>query len=159
MAVDRREIMISAAPDDVWAAIGDPAALSTWFPGIVSAEVNGSSRVVTTASGLRLPEEIVTNDPVRRVFAYRLTAPLIRDHLGTIEVRDAGFGQVLVRYETRCEPDSIALMIGGACGSALRELRRQLESSSPLASASPGGATPGGASPGSTSPASARGAA
>jgi len=135
MAVDRRQILISAGPDAVWAVIGDPTALSCWFPGIVETEVNGTSRVVITASCLRMPEEIVTNDPVRRVFSYRLKAPLVRDHLGTIEVRDAGFGQTLVRYETRCEPDTIALVIGGACGNALHELRRLLEGSSALSRA------------------------
>ena len=127
MAVIRREIVIARAPEDVWRAIGDPAAISTWFPGIVKAEVNGASRVITTASGLTMPEEIVTNDPVRRVFEYRITAPLLKDHLGSIEVTGAGDGRSLVRYETRCEPDTIALVIGGACGNALHELRRQLE--------------------------------
>lgn len=128
MAVIRREILIARPADEVWPAIGDPAALSAWFPGIVSSEVSGNSRTITTASGLRMPEEIVTNDPVRRVFSYRLVAPLVRDHLGTIEVSDAGEGRSLVSYETRCEPDTIALVIGGACGNALHELRRQLES-------------------------------
>lgn len=119
--------MISRPPDEVWAAVGDPEALAGWFPGIVAAEVDGTRRVITTASGLRLPEEILVNDPGRRVFSYRLTVPFVRDHLGTIEVRDAGYDASLVRYETRCEPDAVALMIGGACGNALRELRRQLE--------------------------------
>ena len=34
----------------------------------------------------------------------------------------------LVAYGTDCEPAAMALMIGGAAGSALQELRRQLES-------------------------------
>lgn len=128
MALISREILIARRPDEVWCAIGDPAAISTWFPGIVAAEVDGTSRVITTASGLKMPEEIVTNDPVRHVFSYRLTAPMVSDHLGTIEVSDAGQGRSLVSYQTRCEPDTIALVIGGACGNALHELRRQLES-------------------------------
>jgi uncharacterized protein YndB with AHSA1/START domain len=127
MALVRRELVIARTPDEVWRAIGDPAAISTWFPGIVTAEVNGASRVITTASGLTMPEEIVTNDPDRRVFEYRITAPMIKDHLGSIEVTETGDGRSLVRYETRCEPDMIALVIGGACGNALHELRRQLE--------------------------------
>lgn len=134
MALVRREIVIDSSPDDVWQAIGDPARISAWFPGIVSAEVNGTSRVITTASGLTMPEEIITNDPDRRLFEYRITAPLIKDHRGSIEVTDTGDGRSLVRYETRCEPDTIALVIGGACGNALHELRRQLESRSPEAS-------------------------
>lgn len=127
MAVIRRELRIARPPDEVWPAIGDPAALPGWFPGIAAAQVEGSSRVIITDSGISMPEEIVTNDPVRRVFQYKITAPLLTDHLGTIEVTDAGQGCSLVSYETRCEPDTIALVIGGACGNALHELRRQLE--------------------------------
>ncbi len=122
-----REILIARSPEDVWQAIGDPAALSGWFPGIVTSEVSGTSRVITTASGLTMPEEIVTSDPARRLFQYRLMAPLVTDHLGTIEVTDAGNGASRVSYDTRCEPDTVALVIGGACGNALHELRRQLE--------------------------------
>ena len=127
MAVVKREILISRRPEEIWPSIGDPAALASWFPGIVGAEVDGASRIIITASGLRMPEEILTNDPVRRIFSYRLIAPIVRDHLGRIEVSHAGEGRSLVSYETRCEPDAVALMIGGACGSALHELRRQLE--------------------------------
>jgi hypothetical protein len=127
MALVRREIVIAKRPAEVWRAIGDPAALSSWFPGIVTCVVNGTTRVITTASGLEMPEEIVSNDPVRRVFSYSITAPLVRDHLGTICVTDAPGGASLVSYETRCEPDMLALVIGGACGNALHELRRQLE--------------------------------
>lgn len=127
MAVIRRELRIARLPDEVWPSIGDPAALPGWFPGIAHAEVDGCVRVITANSGISLPEEIMTNDPVRRIFQYRITAPLVSDHLGTIEVTDSGDGCSLVSYETRCEPDMIALVIGGACGNALHELRRQLE--------------------------------
>jgi hypothetical protein len=127
MALVRRELVIERPPDIVWRAIGDPAAISGWFPGIVAAEVSGARRVVTTASGISMPEEIVTNDAARRVFEYRITAPMITGHLGSIAVTGAGDGRSLVRYDTRCEPDMIALVIGGACGNALHELRRQLE--------------------------------
>ncbi len=138
MALIRREIVIARSPEDVWHVVGDPAAISTWFPGIVSAQVDGTSRVITTASGISMPEEIVSNDSARRIFRYRITAPLIKDHLGSIEVSDAGAGRSLVSYETRCEPDPIALVIGGACGNALHELRRQLEAEIAAAAAPAG---------------------
>lgn len=127
MALISRELVIARPADQIWKAIGDPAALPGWFPGVTTAEVSGTSRVITTASGLRMPEEIITNDAARRVFRYRITAPMIRDHLGSITVSEAGPGRSLVRYVTRCEPDTLALAIGGACGNALHELRRQLE--------------------------------
>lgn len=135
MAVVCREILIDRPPEVVWQAISDPAAISDWFPGIVKAEVDGSRRVITTASGISMPEEIVTNDAARRIFEYRIIAPLVAGHLGSILVSDAGGGRSLVRYETRCEPDPIALVIGGACGNALHELRRQLESAAGQAAA------------------------
>jgi len=128
MASVRREIRIARPAPQVWAVVGDPAALAGWFPGIVDAHVDGTSRVVTTASGIQMPETIVTNDPLQRRFQYRITAPIVRDHLGTIDVFDLGDGTSLVSYATDCMPDALALIIGGACGNALHELRRQLES-------------------------------
>jgi hypothetical protein len=51
----------------------------------------------------------------------------VRNHLGTIDVFDLGDGSSLVAYATDCEPDPMALIIGGATGNALLELKRQLE--------------------------------
>jgi hypothetical protein len=94
---------------------------------MVEATVEGRERIITTAAGLRLPEEIVTLDPIQRCFQYRVTAGFVRDHLGSIDVFDLGDGTALVSYSTRCEPDALALMIGGATGNALLELKRQME--------------------------------
>jgi hypothetical protein len=102
-------------------------ALPRWFPGIIDAQVDGATRVITTATGLSMPEVIVTNDALQRRFQYRITAPIVQDHLGTIDVFDLGDGSSLISYATDCEPDALALVIGGACGNALRELRRRLE--------------------------------
>jgi hypothetical protein len=129
MGTIRREVIIERPADEVWARVGDPANTPTWFPGMVDAQVEGKIRTITTAAGLSLPEEIVTIDPILRRFQYRVTAPLFKYHLGTIDVFDLGDGRSLVSYSTDCEPDAMALIIGGAAGSALDELRRQLESS------------------------------
>ena len=45
---------------------------------MVSAQVDGTSRVITAESGIPLPEEIVTNDPILRRFQYRVVAPMMR---------------------------------------------------------------------------------
>jgi hypothetical protein len=111
----------------VWPLIGDPTAIAGWFPGMVDAQVDGSVRVITTAAGIPLPEEIVTVDPILRRFQYRVTAPLLRNHLGTVDVFDLRDGRSLVSYSTDAEPDPVALIIGGATGNALHELKRQLE--------------------------------
>lgn len=127
MATVRREVRIARPADEVWAVVGDPAAIHHWFPGMEDASVDGSTRVITTSSGLPLPEEIVTLDHLQRRFQYRVTAGFLRHHLGTIDVHDLGDGTSLVVYATDAEPDTLALVIGGATGAALRELRRQLE--------------------------------
>lgn len=123
----RREVRIARPADEVWAVVGDPARIAEWFPGIVEATVDGTSRVITTASGLPMPEEIITNDPVLRRFQYRLATPLVQHHLGTIDVFDLGDGTSLVAYATDAEPDVLALVIGGAAGAGLRQLRDRLE--------------------------------
>lgn len=128
----RREVRIARPADEVWAVVGDPVRIPEWFPGIVEATVDGTSRVITTASGLPMPEEILTNDPLLRRFQYRLATPLVQHHLGTIDVFDLGDGTSLVAYATDAEPDVLALVIGGAAGAGLRHLRDQLE-------AAPGG--------------------
>jgi hypothetical protein len=123
----RREIIIDRPADVVWDQIGDPAAIAHWFPGMVEAHVDGTSRVITAASGIPLPEQIVTNDSILRRFQYRVVAPMMRSHLGTIDVFDLHDGRSLVSYGTDAEPDPVALVIGGATGNALKELKRQLE--------------------------------
>jgi hypothetical protein len=127
MGTVRRQVIIDRTADDVWAVVGDPASIAGWFPGMVDARVDGTSRVITTESGIPLPEEIVTNDAIQRRFQYRVTAGLMRSHLGTIDVFDLGDGRSLVSYATDAEPDPVALVIGGATGNALKELKRQLE--------------------------------
>jgi len=126
MATIRRQVTIDRSADDVWAVIGEPSTIADWFPGMVSSEVDGVVRTIVTNTGLTLPEEIVTIDPILRRFQYRVTAPFLEFHLGTIDVFDLGDGRSLVSYGTDCVPDAMALIIGGATGAALTELARQL---------------------------------
>ena len=123
----RRHVRINRPADDVWALVGDPGRIAEWFPGIVSAEVDGSTRVVTTGSGIPMPEEIVTNDPLQRRFQYRIVAPIVREHLSTLDVLDLGDGTSLVMYAADAEPAPMALVIAGAAGNALDHLRQLLE--------------------------------
>ena len=123
----RREVRIARTPDDVWAIVGDPARLPEWFPGIVDCTVDGRSRVIVTGSGIPMPEELVTIDPLLRRFQYRITAPLFREHLSTIDVFDLGDGTSLVAYGVDAEPSTMALLIGGAAGNALEHLRTLME--------------------------------
>jgi len=78
-------------------------------------------------SGLPMPEEILTNDPLQRRFQYRITAPMIREHLSTLDVLDLGDGTSLVVYSADADPATMALVIAGAAGNALEHLRDLME--------------------------------
>jgi len=123
----RHEVRIARTAADIWALVGDPTRLHEWFPGIDSCTVEGTTRIITTGSGLPMPEEILVVDPVQRRFQYRITAPMFRHHRGTIDVIDLGDATSLVVYSTEADPRSMALTIGGGTAGALDELRRIFE--------------------------------
>ena len=123
----RRHVRIARTADDVWEAIGDPARIQEWFNGIDSCTVEGTTRVITTRSGIPIAEEIVTHDQLQRRFQYRITGPIVREHLSTLDVIDLGDGTSLVVYGADADPATMALVIAGAAGSALEHLRVTME--------------------------------
>ncbi len=124
MATIRFERRIAAAADTVWGLIAPPERISEWFPGIVSCRVDGRTRVITLASGIEMPEEILTIDPLIRRFQYQITAPIYRFHRGTIDVIALGESDCLCVYSTDSDPDVLALVIGGGTYGALKEIER-----------------------------------
>lgn len=123
----RRQVRIACPPEEIWELVGDPARIQEWFPGIASSTVDGTTRVVTTDSGIPLPEEILTCDPIQRRFQYRVTAPMVTEHLSTLDVLDLGDGTSLVLYSADADPSTMALVIAGAAGNALDHLRTMME--------------------------------
>jgi hypothetical protein len=120
-------VRLARPPDEVWARIGDPSRIQEWFPGIVSSTVDGTTRVITMASGLPMPEEILTHDNVQHRFQYRITAPMFNEHLSTLDVLDLGDGTSVVVYAADASPSTMALVIAGAAGNALEHLRDEME--------------------------------
>ena len=123
----RRQVWIKRPAAEVWALVGDPARIAEWFPGITAATVEGDMRIITTGSGIPMPEQIVTNDALQRRFQYRITAPIVREHLSTLDVVDLGDGTSLALYAADADPATMALVIAGAAGSALEHARDLLE--------------------------------
>jgi uncharacterized protein YndB with AHSA1/START domain len=127
MATVRRHVRINRPAAVVWAILGDAAALPRWFTGIVDAKVDGAVRIETKGAGLPMPEEIITCDPLLRRFQYRITAPMFRHHLSTIDVIDLEDGTTLAIYAVDAEPSVLALTVGGAAGAALEYIKTMLE--------------------------------
>ena len=128
MATMRQDIHIDAPADEVWRVVGRPEILHLWFPGIVDCAVDGMTRIITTGAGIPMPEEIITNDRLQHRFQYRITAPLFRSHLATLDVIDVGDGTCMVVYSTDADPAVMALVISGGTRGALDELKRQFDS-------------------------------
>lgn len=125
MATVRFERRIAAPAEAVWSVVKEPASIPYWFPGIQSCTVEGNVRTIKLESGLEMPEEILTVDSILRRFQYRITAPLFRQHLGTIDVHHLGDRDSLCVYSTTAEPGVMALLIGGGTYGALAEIERQ----------------------------------
>jgi hypothetical protein len=124
----RREVVVEAAADQAWRVVARPELLYLWFPGVVSSPVEGDDRTVTLATGMTLHETILTNDPLQRRFQYRIRGGLFTEHLASIDVVALGPHRCLVTYASDADPAAMAVVLGGATGAALDELRRQLES-------------------------------
>jgi hypothetical protein len=127
VATVRYERRIKASPDTVWNLVRDPRSIPEWFPGITSCDVEGKVRTIHLANGISMPEEIIISDDLLRRFAYRVTSPLYRSHLGTIDVIEIGPKDSLCIYSTTAEPDVLALVIGGGSAGALDEIQRLAE--------------------------------
>ena len=131
MATIRREIRIAASADDIWKVVGRPDLLHHWFPGMSDCTVQTvdgvTTRTIVVGAGIPMPEEILINDPIQRRFQYRLTVPAFEFHRGTIDVIELAPEDTLVVYSTDCIPNAMALVIGGATGGALDELKAQFD--------------------------------
>ena len=88
MATLRREIRIHAPASEVWKVVGRPEILHLWFPGLTNCTVDGNVRIIFLGSGMPMPEEIITNDSLQRRFQYRITVPIFKFHLATVDVID-----------------------------------------------------------------------
>ena len=131
MASIRRELRIDRPAEQVWPLVGDPARIHEWFPGIVTSTVEttdeGVTRTVTLATGIPLVEHVVTNDPIAHRFQYRIAGGVFSEHLGTVDLIDLGDGTCLGVYSTDARPDVMALVIGGASGVALQNIKSLAE--------------------------------
>ncbi len=127
VATVRHEVVVDVPADEAWALLGDPTRVAEWFPGITSCDIDGTSRTVHLATGLSMPEEIVTVDRIQRRFQYALRVPMVRAHLSTIDVLYLGDGRCCCVYGVDADPAVMALVIGGAASEGLVRAKARLE--------------------------------
>lgn len=135
MATVRRTRRFQYPAELVWGVLGRVDILDTWWPGVdscvMSTDDEGRTvRTLTIGVGIPAPETILEVDHLQRHLCYELALPIITYHRATLDVVELSPTECLVVYLTDCRPNPMALMIGGASGTALELLQEQLDAGS-----------------------------
>lgn len=131
MASIRREFLIDARPEDVWAAVRDVGAVHRHLvPGVLTdAHLDGDARVVTFANGMVVRELIVDLDDKARRFAYAAVGGMLRHHNASWQVFAEGEGRSRFVWITDMLPNEavgqISVLIDEGCRVMKQTLERQ----------------------------------
>ena len=138
MASIRREIVIEAAPERVWAALRDVGAIHTRLaPGFVTnVTLEQDARVVTFANGVVARERIVDVDEQTRRVAWSATGNVLSHHNASAQVFAEGAQRTRFVWIADLLPNAMAPAIAGMIELGLGAIKRHLESGEATASAS-----------------------
>lgn len=109
MASIRKEFVIRAPLDEVWAALRDFGEVHRRVaPGfVVEAHLDGDARIVTFGNGLGAREQLVTLDDDARRLVYRSVGGRLEHHNASVELLPEGGGTRFV-WTTDLLPDAFA---------------------------------------------------
>jgi carbon monoxide dehydrogenase subunit G len=131
MASIRKEILIEAHPENVWAAVRDVGAVhQRLVPGVlVDARLDGDARVVTFASGAVARELLVDVDDEARRFAYAVVEGPLRatHHNASMQVFAEGSGRSRLVWITDVLPDDLAASISTLVEQGSAAMKQTLE--------------------------------
>jgi hypothetical protein len=110
MASIHKDILIDAAPDQVWDALRDFGALHTRLvPGFVlDTKLDGDARIVTFANGTVARESLVDSDDARRRLVYAIVSERLRQHSASVQVFTEADGRSRVVWIADVLPNEIA---------------------------------------------------
>jgi hypothetical protein len=131
MASIRKEILIEARPENVWAAVRDVGAVhQRLVPGVlVDARLDGDARVVTFASGAVARELLVDVDDEARRFAYAVVEGPLRatHHNASMQVFAEGEGRSRLVWITDVLPHDLAASISTLVEQGSAAMKQTLE--------------------------------
>jgi uncharacterized protein YndB with AHSA1/START domain len=129
MASIRKELMIDAPAEHVWAAIRDVGAVHTRLAHgfVLDTRLEGDSRIVTFANGEVVRERIVDIDDRRRRLAYAVVEWRTTHHNASFEVVPDGDGRCRVVWITDLLPDALAELVEGFMEQGGAAIKRTLE--------------------------------
>jgi ketosteroid isomerase-like protein/uncharacterized protein YndB with AHSA1/START domain len=133
MPTIHNDVTIARSPDDVWALLSDLAAVTDWVPGIMSARLDGTRRICTTAEGAEIHEEIELDDARRRYAYTQPVHPLgFKASRGTLAVTGNGAGSHVVwdaevEFADAEQETQLIPLLEQGYATALETLKRRLE--------------------------------
>ena len=129
MASIHREIVIDAAPEQVWDALRDVGALHERLcPGFVTdTKLEPGARVVTFANGLVAREAIVDLDDAARRLAWSATGGRLAHHNASAQVFAEGPRRTRFVWIADLLPNEMAPAITAMIEAGLEAIRKTLE--------------------------------
>lgn len=131
MASIRKELIVDASADHVWAALRDIGQVHTRLARefVIDTRLDGDSRLVTFANGEVVRERIVDIDDRARRLAYAVVDWRTTHHNASFQVTPDGDGRSRLTWVTDLLPDALADLVGGFVEQGCVAIKRTLETS------------------------------
>ena len=131
MASIRKELIVDASADHIWAALRDIGQVHTRLARefVIDTRLDGDSRLVTFANGEVVRERIVDIDDRARRLAYAVVDWRTTHHNASFQVTPDGDGRSRLTWITDLLPDSLADLVGGFVDQGCVAIKRTLETS------------------------------
>ena len=129
MASIRKEVLIEARPENVWAAVRDVGAIhERLVPGfVVDCRLDGDARIVTFANGMVARELIVDiNDDARRL-VWAVVGGRLTHHNASVQVFAEGAERSRIVWIADLLPNDLAGAIGAMVEQGTRAMKQTLE--------------------------------
>jgi hypothetical protein len=129
MASIRKEILINARPEEVWAAVRDVGAVhKRLVPDVVvDAHLDAGARVVTFANGVVARELIVDVDDEAQQFAYASVGGRATHHNASMQVCADGEGRSRLIWITDVLPNDLAAFVSDLVEQGAAIMKQTLE--------------------------------
>ena len=131
MSSIRKELIVDAPADHVWAALRDIGQVHTRLARefVIDTRLDGDSRLVTFANGEVVRERIVDIDERARRLAYAVVDWRTTHHHASFQVTPDGDARSRLTWITDLLPDSLADLVGGFVDQGCVAIKRTLETS------------------------------
>ena len=128
MASIHKDIIIDAAPADVWDAVRDFGALHTRLvPGFVlDTKLDGDARIVTFSNGTVARELLVDCDDARRRLVYAVVSERIEQHSASVQVTAEADGHSRLAWTVDVLPHEIAPYMNAQMDQAALAMQKAL---------------------------------